>query len=118
MKGLIGLLLAMAVEEFAQERLDTTPKEVGNKVLPVDKFSLAYFIEVDNDEQIVIGREVLNEELESKFLSQPMVVISTNIEKIYKCGHCDNDHKHDTIVYVPGLQKQYFTSSRDLKIVE
>lgn len=114
--NLLDLLEALLSGIGPVER-DYTTKEVGNKVELCSVHDLNYFIDVDTEEQLTTKLQSLSDEVREHFTCQPMVVIATNIDKTYKCGHCSVDHHHDLMVYVPKLGKRFFASSDGLKHV-
>lgn len=115
MKNLFQSLFGNSTEK---NESDLAVKEVGDKVKLCAENYLGYFIDVETDQQLTIEKRHVSDDIKALFLSKPMIVVANNLNKIYQCGHCTVDHKHDIIVYIPAMQKRYFTSSVDVKHVK
>lgn len=96
---------------------DFAPKEVGDKVMLCDTSYLNYFIDAETDIQLSKDREAVSDEVKELFTSQPLIVVANNLNKVYNCGHCDHEHIHDLIVYVPATKQRFFCSTKEVKHV-
>lgn len=93
------------------------PKTIGDVVKLVDIHHLNYFIDVETDKQLAIGKNTISDAVIDLFESHQMIVIENNINKVYKCGHCSIDHSHDMIIFIPGMNKRYYVSSDSFEIL-
>lgn len=96
--------------------IDETPKEIGDEVELINTHTLNYFIDVETDKQLSNNVQTINDAIIELYCSKKMIVIKTNIEKVYNCGHCDNPHYHDMIVYVPAVNREYYAKSEDFRV--
>lgn len=104
-------------KEMNQEiEIDETLKEIGDEVQLLNPHTLNYFIDVETDKQLSDGFEHLNKAIQELYCSKNMIVINNNIHKTYNCGHCDNEHIHDMIVYVPSVNRAYYCKAEDFKL--
>lgn len=79
-----------------------------------------YLIDVETKQQLSSNKEILPRNVLNLYKSQPMMVTHTNIsekEGVFICEHCDNFHSHDTIIFVPAVNRSYYTSQTDIKLV-
>lgn len=103
--------------EGMKKSTDNSIKKVGDKVIPHDKNAINYYIDTVTNEQVAKDRVVVSEELIELWCSKDMIVVETGVEKTYKCGHCDRDHHHDIIVFVPAVNKTFYAPSDSFSLV-
>lgn len=103
-------------EDNSPLKEDNTPKKIGDRVKVIDEHHLNYFIDVTTDEQLSTDYDSLSEAVKDIFSESEMIVVETGIDKKYNCGHCDNEHTHDTIVFLPGINKRYYCTEKYLVV--
>ena len=74
-----------------------------------------YFIDIKSDIQISKNHEPASLEFINK-LNSGLIVSKVGIDKIYNCGHCDNEHHHDLIVFSTEFQSEFYASSEDFDL--
>lgn len=98
--------------------VDDTPKTIGDRVKLIDIYHLNYFIDAVSDRQLTNHLQPVSDELRELFSSEEMIVADINVEKVYKCGHCNNDYYHDMIIFLPKMNRKFHCSSESFSIIE
>lgn len=108
------------LQEEVEVEKDFGPKEVGDRVKMVSDYVFHYLVDVETKEQLATERQRLPDSILKLYGSQPMLVTHVNVpenEGVFLCGHCSNLHSHDTIVFVPAVNRSYYTSLIDITVI-
>lgn len=95
----------------------TSVKAVGDKLELIDTNHLNYFIDFDTDKQLTEKMTTISDALIDLFKGQQMIVTEIELEKGYNCGHCSQEHIHDIVIFIPGMNKRYYVSSDAFEII-
>lgn len=95
----------------------TSIKTVGDKLKLIDKNHLNYFIDFDSNKQLAEKMTAVSDAIIDLFTSQEMIVTEVELQKVYNCGHCSEEHIHDIVIFIPGMNKRYYVSSDSFEIV-
>lgn len=106
------------LSSISKRKRDTTPKVVGDKLQLIDPFSINYFIDVETDSQLSTDFNTISRPILDIFRASEIIVAEIDIEKKYNCGHCENEHIHDMIVYIPSMKKRFYASSDYFKVIK
>ena len=92
---------------------DDGVKKIGDAVVVVGEISANYMHDFDTKEQLSKNFE---KPLEN-FIGTPGIIIDTDTDFIFNCGHCPNEHESDLVVYFPSVDKKYHVHSRLVKVI-
>ena len=109
------ILSAIFGQSIERESIDV---KVGDKVVIAHENFVTYLVPKGSENTIGSNYEDHNEGLSIYFTQVPGIVIKTDKNFTYNCGHCSKEHKHDILVYYKELDKAFYTSSNDIKLVE
>lgn len=99
------------------KKTSTSVKSVGDKLELIDTNHLNYFIDFDTNKQLAENMTAISDALVDLFKSQQMIVTEIELEKVYNCGHCSQEHIHDIVIFIPGMNKRYYVSSNAFEII-
>ena len=51
------------------------------------------------------------------FVDTPAIVVETDTDFTFNCGHCDEEHKSDIVIYFPSIEKKYHIASKLVKLL-
>lgn len=103
-------------ETFDYSQIDESIS-IGDEVTMKEEFQLVYLIDVETNEQLSNNFQKIPDNIIKLYMSKPMIVIQTGLSKEYMCGHCSNPHYHDISVFIPSVNREYYTSSRDVCLI-
>jgi hypothetical protein len=106
-------VIKIGEEKAYDETHDNADKELGDSVEVISKISVAYMHDFDTKIQLAKEHNIP----ENMFEGMKAVVIDTETDFIFNCGHCDEEHKSDLVIYFPKLQKKYHISSNLVKLI-
>ena len=92
---------------------DEDIKEIGDKVVVIERTSSAYMHDFNTKEQLSKNYQ----HTEECFTELEAIVVETNLDFEFNCGHCDDIHSSDLVIYYPSLEKRYHVDSRIVKLV-
>lgn len=98
--------------------LDEAEKKVGDKVEIIDIGFLAYLIDYETEKQLM-GASMCSADVRKHYdlLENEAIVVETGLEFVYNCGHCDEDHYHNCVIFFPHNNAKYITSQNMLELV-
>lgn len=103
----------MPKEELKKGKRDFAIKTVGDSVIVTDKMSAFYMHEYESKVQLCKNFESPLKD----FMGTPGIVIETGLEFVFDCGHCEQEHESDLVVYFPSVDKKYYIASKLVKIL-
>lgn len=116
----INLLRLILAEMFLGE--DEPAKEerqefsIGD-VLVLNTLAAAnYLINVKTKNQLSKNSEPLPKSFIETLNNKGFVVAGLDVDHVYDCGHCNNPHKHDIVVYSLEFNTSFYASSEDFKL--
>jgi hypothetical protein len=92
---------------------DKGPKELGDTVKLINIGGEAYMHDFETKEQLSKNFELPEDHFEDKVA----IVIETDTEFDFNCGHCDETHRSDLVIFFPDLKKSYHISSKFVKVI-
>jgi len=107
------ILEIMEKAEKVENNMDRDDKVLGDNVQIIDRFAGAYMHDFDTKVQLSKDFDVPNK----SFAGINAVVIDTNAEFEFNCGHCDETHRSDLVIYFPSTEKKYHIASKLVKLV-
>lgn len=122
--GLLSILAAMEEgremedDEISLSKEDFAELEMGDSLVIAKPSSnsflsnfnyqeIGYFINSKTLEQLRTKHAVIEEDCPYKFYNYTFI---ERVETTYKCGHCDNDHKHDILVYCEETKESFYAN--------
>lgn len=106
-----------SLKEFT-ESFDTTKKESGDVVHLVNNFIPVYMHEYESEKQVVNTQKIEDLKKVQHLVKNLAIVVATDLDFQYNCGHCDKLHSSDTLIYYPHNKTKYYCKNRDLRIIE
>jgi hypothetical protein len=116
MKEFIDMLKSNMISSFDSQKsiaIDEASKDIGDSVVVTDKMAEFYMHDFETEEAITKN---LSDNL-IDFSSTPAIVIAINQEFHFNCGHCDETHKSNIVIYFPNIEKKYYIASNLVKLL-
>ena len=99
-------------------KLDQTEKKTGDYVHLIHECVLMYLHDFDTKKQLIKNYDTDLIDKHQDLVNNLAIVADTNVKFTYNCGHCDEEHKSDLVIYYPHNKKKYYCKSIELKIIE
>lgn len=114
--GFLAQILGLDKVLRTVQETDDTPKEEGDIVQLMDKYHTYYFKDFDTGKQLGIDESAHEDYIDLK--ENTAIVVETGKTYEYNCGHCDDIHLHDMIIYYPHNKKKYYVRQNVFKVVD
>lgn len=99
-------------------KLNSEKKKRGD-VVEISHPALAFYL-IDAETEELVTKEVSIDELRKieDLLDNEAVIVETDLDFIFKCHACKDDHHHDCTIYYPHNNKTYITSQNNYKKIK
>jgi len=94
-------------------KYDKDVKEIGDSVKLIGQWASSYMHDFVTKEQLSKNYDTPIE----NFIGETAIVVEKDLDFKFNCGHCEETHLSDIVIYFPSKQKRYHTLSKLVKII-